>query len=84
MDRLRIVALCKLLDSGRLDGPRRRATLDMLRAKCRILAQGARKRGKSAAIYESLAARYLGDRALTSEPPIIEPYAETRLESSAA
>ena len=84
MDRFRVVTLCKLLDSGRLDGPRRRATLDMLHSKCRILAQGARKRGKSAAIYESLAARYLGDRALTSETPIVEPYAETRLESSAA
>lgn len=85
MDRFRIVALCKLLDSGRLGGPRRRATLDMLHAKCRILAQGARKRGKSAAIYESLAARYPGGLALTSDTaPIVEPYAETRLESSAA
>lgn len=85
MDRFRIVALCKLLDSGRLSGPRRRATLDMLHARCRILVQGSQKRGKSAAIYESLAARYLGDLALTSEvAPLTEPYAETRLESSAA
>ena len=84
MDRFRVVALCKLLDSGRLSGPRRRATLDMLHVKCRILAQGARKQGKSAAIYESLAARYPAGRALTSETPIVEPYAETRLESSAA
>lgn len=85
MDRFRIVALCKLLDSGRLGGSRRRATLDKLHAKCRILAQGARKRGKSAAIYESLAARYPGDLAPTSDTaPIVESYAETRLESSAA
>ena len=85
MDRFRIVTLRKLLDLGRLSGPRRRATLDMLHAKCRILAQGAQKRGKSAAIYESLAARYLGDLALTSEvAPLTEPYAETQLESSAA
>ena len=85
MDRFRIVTLCKLLDSGWLSGRRQRATLDMLHAKCRILAQGAQKRRKSAAIYESLAARYLGDLALTSEVvPLTEPYAETRLESSAA
>lgn len=84
MDRFRVVTLCKLLDSGRLGGRRRRAALDMLHAKCRILAQGAQKRGKSAGIYESLAARYPRNRALTSEVPIVEPYAETRLESSAA
>lgn len=85
MDRFRIVALRKLLDSGRLSGRRRRATLDMLHAKCRILAQGARKRGKSAAAYEEVVAKYpRGDTFTFQAAPVAEPYAETRLESSAA
>lgn len=85
MDRFRIVALRKLLDSGRLSGPRRRATLDMLHAKCRILAQGARKRGKSAAAYEEVVAKYpRGDAFTFQVAPVAEPYAETRLEPSAA
>ena len=85
MDRFRIVALRKLLDSGWLSDPRRWATLDMLHAKCRILAQGARKRGKSAAAYEDIVSRYSHGDAVSSEAaPAAEPYAETRLESSAA
>ena len=58
MDRFRLVALRKLLDSGRLSPWQRHATLSMLHKKCRILANGARKRGKSAEPYLTLMARY--------------------------
>ncbi len=58
MDRFRLVALRKLLDSGRLSLQQRQATLSMLHKKCRILANGARKRGKSAEPYRALMARY--------------------------
>lgn len=58
MDRFRVVALCKLLQSGRLSPAQRRLTEDTLRAKCTILAQGAQKRGKDATPYLSLIATY--------------------------
>ncbi len=58
MDRFRLVALRKLLDSGRLSVQQRQATLATLHKKCRILATGARKRGKSAEPYLALMARY--------------------------
>lgn len=58
MDRFRLVALRKLLDSGHLSLQQRNATLAMLHKKCRILANGARKRGKSAEPYLTLMARY--------------------------
>ncbi len=58
MDRFRLVALRKLLDSDRLSLQQRQATLSMLHKKCQILANGARKRGKSAAPYLTLMARY--------------------------
>ena len=58
MDRFRLVALRKLLDSGRLSVRQRNATLAMLHKKCQILANGARKRGKSAEPYLALMARY--------------------------
>ena len=58
MDRFRLVALRKLLDSGCLSLRQRQATLAMLHKKCRILANGARKRGKSAEPYLALMARY--------------------------
>ena len=58
MDRFRLVALRKLLDSGHLSLRQRQATLAMLHKKCRILANGARKRGKSAEPYLTLMARY--------------------------
>ena len=45
MDRYRVAALQKLLRSGMV-GARRQAVLDTLRDKVRILAQGARKRGR--------------------------------------
>ncbi|MSP38958.1 MAG: glycosyltransferase family 2 protein [Deltaproteobacteria bacterium] len=47
MDRYRVLALQKLLRSG-LDDGRRIATLDVLRRKVAVLADGARKRGKLA------------------------------------
>lgn len=58
MDRFRLIALRKLLDSGHLSLQQQRATLAMLHKKCRILANGARKRGKSAEPYLALMARY--------------------------
>ena len=58
MDRFRVVALRKLLDSGRLSVRQRHATIRMLHKKCRILATGARKRGKSVEPYLALMARY--------------------------
>jgi len=60
MDRYRVVALQKLLRSG-LGGARRTATLDMLRRKLIILAQGSRKRGKQqeAATYDKMIGEFL-------------------------
>ncbi len=46
MDRFRVQALEKLLDSGRLDAEQTRMVVETLVSKCRILAQGAKKRGK--------------------------------------
>ncbi len=48
MDRFRVRALLKMLDSGLLDAGDEAATRAMLVEKCRILAQGAEKRGKLA------------------------------------
>jgi glycosyltransferase involved in cell wall biosynthesis len=55
MDRYRVVALQKLLRSD-IGGVRREAAVDVLRRKVRILAQGARKRGKEqeAVGYETM------------------------------
>jgi glycosyltransferase involved in cell wall biosynthesis len=58
MDRFRVVALCKLLDSGVLSEEQRRLTRETLRAKCLILAQGAQKRGKDWEPYLALATAY--------------------------
>jgi glycosyltransferase involved in cell wall biosynthesis len=46
MDRFRIQSLTKVIGSGKLDGPMRMAALEELRNKCRIYAQGARKRDR--------------------------------------
>ncbi len=56
MDKYRIQSLVKILESGALREDLRRATLDELRRKCAIVAQGAAKRGKTedAAHYLSL------------------------------
>jgi len=59
MDRFRVVALCKLLDSGVLSTEQRRLTVDVLHKKCAILAQGARKRGQDGEPYLAVAAAYL-------------------------
>jgi glycosyltransferase involved in cell wall biosynthesis len=47
MDRFRVAALIKLLESAPLDATRRDAVTVTLRAKCAVLEQGARKRGRS-------------------------------------
>ncbi|MGH7963598.1 MAG: glycosyltransferase family 2 protein [Candidatus Binatia bacterium] len=59
MDRFRVAALCKLLDSGVLSPVQRRLTLEVLRKKCLILAQGAKRRGKNEEQYLTMAAPYL-------------------------
>ena len=51
MDRFRVAALRKLLDTSQLSHQQRQATLHMLHRKCRILANGASKRGKPAEDY---------------------------------
>jgi len=61
MDRFRVAALCKLLDSGVLSPEQRRLTEDTLRTKCRVLAQGARKRGRDEEPYLALAAAYTNE-----------------------
>ena len=62
MDRFRVIALRKMLDSGVLSDEQRLATISMLHKKCRILAHGAIKRGQSAEPYLSLTTLYpLGD-----------------------
>jgi hypothetical protein len=58
MDRFRVQALCKLLESGVLSDQQRRLTLEMLRKKCTILAHGAQKRGHHGTPYLILAAMY--------------------------
>jgi glycosyltransferase involved in cell wall biosynthesis len=51
MDRFRVAALCKLLDSGILSPEQRRLTEKVLHKKCTILAQGAKKRGQDGERY---------------------------------
>jgi len=61
MDRFRVRAMEKIVQSG-LHGPRERGwTIDMLTEKCAILENGFRKRGKNpeANKYRAIAARYL-------------------------
>jgi len=58
MDRFRVHALRKLLESGMLSEEQRRLTVEMLRKKCTILAHGARKRGHDGAPYLAVAAAY--------------------------
>jgi glycosyltransferase involved in cell wall biosynthesis len=59
MDRYRVLALQKLLRAG-LHGKRQAATLEVMRSKVAILAQGARKRGKEreAKDYDAIAAEF--------------------------
>jgi len=58
MDRFRVQALRKLLDSGVLSEEQYRLTVEMLRKKCTILAHGAQKRGQDGAPYLAVAAVY--------------------------
>jgi glycosyltransferase involved in cell wall biosynthesis len=58
MDRFRVAALCKLLDSGVLSPEQRAQTEAVLLSKCRILAAGARKRGQDGETYLRLAEMY--------------------------
>ncbi len=60
MDRFRVQALVKMLASGVLDAADEMATREMLVEKCRILSQGAEKRGNAdrAARYRALADKY--------------------------
>jgi len=62
MDRFRVRALEKIIDSGRLDAGDRAAACAILVRKAGILAAGARKRGhvERAAYYESKQAEYAG------------------------
>lgn len=60
MDRFRIVALQKMLDTDYLDRQNRALTLNMFRQKCTVMIQGAKKRGKTERVahYQSLINQY--------------------------
>ncbi len=60
MDRFRAAALDRLLRSDALSGPQRAAAAATLRRMCRILVQGAEKRGRAEAAgrFRALAARH--------------------------
>ncbi len=60
LDRLRIKAICKSLDSEDLNNTQRTAAVAELQRKCRIYAAGCSKRGKDseARDYEATASRY--------------------------
>ena len=58
MDRFRVHALCKLLESQVLSEEQRGLTVTVLRKKCAILAHGTQKRGQDGASYLAMAARY--------------------------
>ena len=59
MDRFRVTALCKLLESGILSEEQRVQTEQVLHKKCMILAQGAEKRGQDGGQYRSMAAAHI-------------------------
>jgi glycosyltransferase involved in cell wall biosynthesis len=65
MDRFRIRALVKMLESGVLNEEDYRATQEMLRQKCEIVAGGSEKRGKlqEAEHYRNLIRTYCGETA---------------------
>ena len=60
IDRYRIEALCKILDSGILNASDYSCALKTLQEKCTIYANGAAKRGKDreAELYENIPRRY--------------------------
>lgn len=71
LDRYRVAALKKLIDTGRLTDFQVKKTIDTLQAKCAVYAAGCRKRGKRAEAqkYEQLAADYRPRRIYTQMPP---------------
>jgi glycosyltransferase involved in cell wall biosynthesis len=60
LDKYRIRSICNLLDRGCLSPSQKEASVEMLKTKCAIYAQGCRKRGRAedALYYEQLAVRY--------------------------
>lgn len=60
LDKFRIRAIARLLDSGCLSPDQQKASIGMLKTKCAIYAQGCRRRGRmeQAAYYESLVDPY--------------------------
>lgn len=68
MDRFRIQALCKIIDHGQLQPDDAQAAHAMLVEKCRIMAQGANKRGNQllAQRYEQLPLQYFPAATSTS------------------
>ena len=63
MDRFRVRALCKILESGVLNEKQRAQTKITLHQKCQVLAKGATKRNKAemANHYKHISAQYGGD-----------------------
>ncbi|MCG6908815.1 MAG: glycosyltransferase [Deltaproteobacteria bacterium] len=60
LDKYRIASICKIVDSGILDAEQKTAALRVLAQKCRVYADGCRKRGRleEAAHYRDLAVSY--------------------------
>ena len=60
MDRFRIQALQKILNSGLLNQQQRQWTIDMLLEKCRVYILGAQKRGKTEEVlhYQNIVDSY--------------------------
>jgi hypothetical protein len=60
LDKYRIQSILKLLDEGDLRSSQKKAAVRILKDKCRIYAQGCRKRGRldDVTYYESLLERY--------------------------
>jgi len=61
LDKFRISSIARLLDSGSLSPAQREASINMLKAKCAIYAQGCRKRGRmeEARHYEGLPEKFI-------------------------
>jgi glycosyltransferase involved in cell wall biosynthesis len=64
LDKFRIRAIARLLGGGFLSPTQRAATIDMLKAKCEIYAQGCRKRGRmeEAERYGKLPEKFVAGR----------------------
>lgn len=69
LDKYRIAALAKILDTDRLNDEDRRAAARVLHKKCKIYSQGCekRRRQREAAHYRSLAERFSSSRYATME-----------------